>query len=204
MTHAVVNESHDRSQLSPCLVSSSAPTSMPKQWVSHASCEDDPQHDECARRHGGYDYFDNLFLRLRDHGVPLPVAVERVATALDGKPLSVGKKKPSKKERDRLFWSSNVVKNCPAESWNADTMVLALARYVGQEAVAAEGLMARVAREAPGALICAVRYSRVVLNHTLSTTSRTGPSCVRKRCGNRAMLRTRRVCPGASRSGRGR
>ena len=41
------------------------------------------------------NYFDNLFFRLSDHGVPLPVAVERVATAyLDGKPLSVGKKKP--------------------------------------------------------------------------------------------------------------
>ena len=62
------------------------------------------------------NYFDNLFLRLSDHGVPLPVAVERVATAyLDGKPLPVGKKKLTKKERDSLFWSSNVVKDCPPE-----------------------------------------------------------------------------------------
>ncbi len=111
------------------------------------------------------NYFDKLFLRLRNHGVPLPVAVERVATAyLDGKPPPVGKKKPSKRERDRLFWSSYVVRDCPAESWNTDAMVLALARYVGQEAVAEEGLMTRVAREAPGALIRAVRYSRIVLN----------------------------------------
>jgi len=103
------------------------------------------------------NYFDDLFFRLSDHGVPLPVAVERVATAyLDGKPLSVGKKKPSKKERDSLFWSSNVVKDCPAQSWNAEAMVLALARYVGQEQVIAEGVMARVAREAPDALIRAV------------------------------------------------
>jgi Holliday junction resolvase-like predicted endonuclease len=111
------------------------------------------------------NYFDDLFLRLSDHGVPLPVAVERVATAyLDGKPLPVGKKKPSKKERDSLFWSSNVVKDCPAESWHSEAMVLAVARYVGQEPVAAEGFMTRVAREAPDALIRAVRHSGLVLN----------------------------------------
>jgi hypothetical protein len=111
------------------------------------------------------NYFDDLFLRLSDHGVPLPVAVERVATAyLDGKPLPVGKKKPSKKERDSLFWSSNVVKDCPAESWHSEAMVLAVARYVGQERVAAEGFMTRVAREAPDALIRAVRHSGLVLN----------------------------------------
>jgi len=111
------------------------------------------------------NYFDNLLFRLSDHGVPLPVAVERVATVyLDGKLLSVGKKKPSKKERDSLFWSSNVVKDCPAESWNAEAMVLALARYFGQEQVAAEGLITHVAREAPDALIRAVRHSRLVLN----------------------------------------
>ena len=107
------------------------------------------------------NYFDDLFLRLSDHGVPLPVAVERVATAyLDGKPLPVGKKKPSKKERDSLCWSSNVVKDCPAESWHSEAMVLAVARYVGQERVAAEGFMTRVAREAPDALIRAVKPRR--------------------------------------------
>jgi len=40
------------------------------------------------------NYYDNLFVRLTGDGVPLPVAVERVATAyLDGKPLPVGKTK---------------------------------------------------------------------------------------------------------------
>jgi hypothetical protein len=92
-------------------------------------------------------------------------AVERVATAyLDGKPLPLGKKKLTKKERDSLFWSSDVVKGCPRDAWNAEVMVLALARYLGQEPVAAEGLATRVAREAPDALIRAVRYSRLVLN----------------------------------------
>jgi Holliday junction resolvase-like predicted endonuclease len=111
------------------------------------------------------NYFDNLLLRLSERGLPLPAAVERVATAyLDGKPLPAGKKKLSKKERDGQFWSSHAVKDCPAESWNTDAMGLALARYLGQESVAAEDLITRVAREAPDALIRAVRHSRLVLS----------------------------------------
>ena len=115
------------------------------------------------------NYFDDLLLRLNGSGVPLPVAVERVATAyLDGKPLRVGKKKLTKRERDSLFWSSDVVKGCPPDAWNGEAMVLALARYLGQEIVAAEGLVTRVAREAPDALIRAVRYSGLVLKpHSL-------------------------------------
>ncbi len=110
------------------------------------------------------NYHDDLFSRLIGGGVPLPVAVERVAGAyLDGKPLQVGKRKLTKKERDSLFWSSNVVKECLPDSWNAEAMVLALARYLGQESVAAEGLVTRVAREAPDALTRAVRYSALVL-----------------------------------------
>lgn len=111
------------------------------------------------------NYYDDLFLRLSADGVALPVVVEGVATAyLDGKPLTVGKKKLAKKERDSLFWSSSVVKECPPESWNADAMSLALARYLGQEPVTAEGLATRVAREAPDALSRAVRHSGLALN----------------------------------------
>jgi hypothetical protein len=110
------------------------------------------------------NYYDDLCLRLTGGGVPLPVAVERVATAyLDGKPLPVGKKKLSKKERDSLFWSSDVAKDCPPDAWITEAMSLALARYLGQEPVAAEGLVTRVARVAPDALIRAVRYSALVL-----------------------------------------
>ena len=55
------------------------------------------------------NYFDSLLVRLNGSGVPLPVAVERVATAyLDGKPLRVGKKKLTKRERDSLFWSATL------------------------------------------------------------------------------------------------
>lgn len=111
------------------------------------------------------NYYDNLCARLIGDSVLLPIAIERVAGAyLDGKPVLVGKMKLTKKERDSLFWSSNVVQECPPESWNAEAMSFALARYLGQGAVAAEGLVARVARDAPDALIRAVRHSGLVLN----------------------------------------
>ena len=111
------------------------------------------------------NYFDDLFVRLSRDGVTLPVAVERVATAyLDGKPRLAGKRKLTKKERDSLFWSSDAVKECPPNSWNTEAMSLSLARYLGQESVAAQGLAIRVAHEAPDALIGAVRYSGLVLN----------------------------------------
>ena len=111
------------------------------------------------------NYYDDLFLRLIGDGVLQRIAVERVATAyLDGKPLPVGKKKLTRKGRDSLYWSSDVVKGCPPDAWNAEAMSLALARYLCQEPVAVEGLMTRVAREAPEAVIRAVRYSGLVLN----------------------------------------
>ncbi len=110
------------------------------------------------------NYYDDLFSRLIGDGVPQQIAVERVATAyLDGKPSPVGKKKLTKKERDSFFWASDVVKRCSHDAWDGEAMSLALARYLGQEPVAADGLVTRVAREAPEALIRAVRRSELVL-----------------------------------------
>jgi Holliday junction resolvase-like predicted endonuclease len=111
------------------------------------------------------NYYDNLFARLVGDGISQPIAVERVATAyLDQRPLPVGKKKLTKKERDSLFWASDVVKGCPSDAWGGEAMPLALARYLGQEPVAADGLVKRVAREAPEALVRAVRHAGLVLN----------------------------------------
>ncbi len=111
------------------------------------------------------NYYDDLSVRLSAEGVPQRIAVERVATAyLDGRPLPVGKKKLTKRERDSLFWASDVVTRCPRDAWGGEAMSLALARYLGQEPVAADGLVKRVAREAPEALIRAVRHSGLVLN----------------------------------------
>ena len=110
-------------------------------------------------------YYDGMLNRLVGDGISLTAAVERVAGAyLDGKPLPVGNKKLTKKERDSLFWASDVVKRCPRDGWGGEAMSLAMARYLGQEPVAADGLVKRVAREAPEALIRAVRHSGLVLN----------------------------------------
>jgi Holliday junction resolvase-like predicted endonuclease len=109
------------------------------------------------------NYFDEVLLRLTSRGLRLPVAVEQAATAyVDGKPLRLGKKKLTRRERDSLFWSSNVVKDCPPDAWNSEDMGLALARYLGQDPVGVDGLMTRVARDAPDALIRAVRHSGLV------------------------------------------
>lgn len=111
------------------------------------------------------NYYDDLFVRLIGDGVPQRIAVEQVATAyLDGKPLPVGKKKITKKERDGLFWASAVVKGCPPDAWGGEAMSLALARYLRQEPVAADGLVTRVARDAPETLIRAVRHAGLALN----------------------------------------
>jgi len=110
------------------------------------------------------NYYDDLCARLIGDGVPLPAVIERVAGAyLDGKPSPVGKKTLTKKERDSLFWASDVMKGCPPDAWSAEAMSLALSRYLGQEPVTADGLVRRVARAAPEALIRAVRQSGLVL-----------------------------------------
>ncbi len=112
----------------------------------------------------GRNYYDELFDRLSVRSSTL-LAVESVAEAyLDGKPQVLRTKRTTRRERDRLFWSSRPVIECPSESWKAEVMVLALARYLGQEPVAAAGLVSRVAKVAPAALVRAVRYSGLVLN----------------------------------------
>lgn len=109
------------------------------------------------------NYYDELFTRLLAR-MPVSFAVESVAeTYLDGKPQARGRRKLTRRERDELFWSSQPVIDCPPASWNAEVMVLALARYLGQEPVASSGLVSRVAQAAPAALVRAVRYSGLVL-----------------------------------------
>ena len=111
------------------------------------------------------NYYDDLTARALGNGLPLDVAVERAASAyLDGKPATQGKRKLTRKERDSLFWLSRTVKDCPTNVWATESMVLALAQYLGQESLAVQGLIDAVARIAPDALIRAVRYSGLVLN----------------------------------------
>jgi Holliday junction resolvase-like predicted endonuclease len=110
------------------------------------------------------NYYDDLFERLSVRS-SVSLAVEFVTEAyLDGKPQLLRKKRTTRSERDRLFWSSRPVIECQSDSWNSEVMVLALARYLGQEPFAAVGLLTRVAKVAPAALVRAVGYSGLVLN----------------------------------------
>ena len=71
----------------------------------------------CEWRLGLDDFLAKRASSLEAGGVPLPAVIERVAGAyLDGKPLLLGKKKLTKKERDILFWASDVVKGCPPDA----------------------------------------------------------------------------------------
>jgi hypothetical protein len=128
------------------------------------------------------NYYDDLFSRLIGDGVPLPAVIERVAGAyLDGKPLPAGKeKKLTKRERDILFWASDVVKGCPPDAWGGEADDARLGaipgtgacgcRWIGDAGCArgARGLDSR--RQA--------RWAR--LEPAISTTSRTGSGCVGK------------------------
>ncbi len=112
----------------------------------------------------GTNYYDELFDRLSVRS-SIPLAVESVAEAyLEGKPHLLRKKRTTRSKRDKLFWSSRPVIECPSGSWSSEVMVLALTRYLAQEPVAAPGLVSRIAQVAPTALVRAVRYSGLVLN----------------------------------------
>lgn len=111
------------------------------------------------------NYYDRLFNRATRSGQSIAAAVAQVTGAyLEGKPQTLIRRKTTKKERDSLFWSSRAVKDCPADSWGTEAMLLALTRYLGQEAVTVEGLVVQVALVAPDALIRSVRCSGLVLN----------------------------------------
>ncbi|HYQ70652.1 MAG TPA: hypothetical protein VET88_01860, partial [Gammaproteobacteria bacterium] len=69
-------------------------------------------------------------------GHKLSATAVMVAEAyLDGKPRLRGKHKITRTERDAAFWSSGFLNTLPAEAWQMEPLVLALARYMGQEPV---------------------------------------------------------------------
>ena len=68
----------------------------------------------------GRNYYDELFDRMSVR-TSTPLAVELVAEAyLDGKPQVLRRKKTTRRERDRLFWSSRMVIECLSDSWNSE------------------------------------------------------------------------------------
>jgi len=80
--------------------------------------------------------YDRLFDRKVQIGLSSVIAAVMMAEAyLDGKPRQRGKHKISNAERDDAFWSSEFLTTLPAEAWCERPLVLALARYMGQERV---------------------------------------------------------------------
>lgn len=119
---------------------------------------------EAAEFPSRQNYYDGLFDRLFHAGLSPDLAtLEATEAYLDGRPTTLGKHKTTREERDRWFWTSTVVKGCRYNIWQSEPMALALARYLGQEPVAIDGLLARVADITPETLARAVRYSGLVL-----------------------------------------
>jgi hypothetical protein len=113
-----------------------------------------------ARRH---DYTP-LFASNVQAGHSATDAAVIVAEAyLDGKPRKRGKHKITRVERDTAFWSSVFLSTLPAEAWHMEPLVLALARYVGQNHVSNAVLLEHIAAIAPETVRRAIRYSGLVL-----------------------------------------
>ena len=108
--------------------------------------------------------FQQRFQRLIDAGESVPCAVPEVALAyLDNKPALHGKCKVTRSERHAAFWSSSFLTDLPAQAWQSQAMMLALAQYMGQERVSNMAMLANVAAFAPDVLVRAVRCSGLVL-----------------------------------------
>lgn len=110
-------------------------------------------------------FFEQLFDSSVRSGASATEAATTCADAyLDGKPNTRGKHKTTRAERDACFWASGFLRGLPAGAWQTESLVLALARYFGQERFANAALIERVAAIAPTSVHRAVRYSGLVLS----------------------------------------
>jgi len=102
--------------------------------------------------------FQHLIAVSQNH----PFAAEHAALAyLDSKPTRNGKPL-TRAERHAVFWSSSFLTDLPAQAWQSQAMMLALAQYMGQERVSNMAMLANVAAVAPDVLVRAVRCSGLV------------------------------------------
>ncbi len=109
------------------------------------------------------NYYTKRFRRLITEGVSLPSAADETALVyLDSKPTRSGKP-ITRSERDAVFWSSSFLTDLPAQAWQSQAMMLALAQYMGQERVSNMVMLVNVAAVAPDVLVRAVRCSSLVL-----------------------------------------
>ena len=120
-----------------------------------------PPHPESS----SINVYDLLSCRVRGKAPSdARAAVLQVLEAyLDGKPAQRGKRKITQASRDEAFWSSAFVDSAPTDIWHSELGGLVLARYLAQDRVANEALLARIAESAPEALVLAVRRSELVL-----------------------------------------
>ncbi|RZA21583.1 MAG: hypothetical protein EOP93_02815 [Lysobacteraceae bacterium] len=107
----------------------------------------------------GSVYYEAKFAQARLTGLSAAIAASEVAEAfLDGKPSG----KATAPERLVAFWSSTFVLEIPTQAWAQESLRLALARYLGQDAASIPGLVAHLASHAPEALRWAARHSGLV------------------------------------------
>lgn len=107
--------------------------------------------------------FDQRFQRLIAAAEDLAIAAENTTLAyLDNKPTRNGKPL-TRSERHAVFWSSSFLTDLPAQAWQSQAMMLALAQYMGQERVSNMAMLANVAAVAPDVVVRAVRCSGLVL-----------------------------------------
>ena len=108
--------------------------------------------------------YATLFASNVQAGYSSTAAAVVVAEAyLDGKPRRRGKHRITRAERDAAFWSSEFLSTLTAEAWQTEPLVLALARYMGQERVSNAALLEHIAAIAQETVRRAIRYSGLVL-----------------------------------------
>ena len=104
-------------------------------------------------------YYEAGFAQARVAGLDDSLAAASMAEAfLDGRPAG----KATGSERLIAFWSSSFVRLLPAHAWEQESLRLALARYLAQDAVAVPGIMGYLAAHAPDAVRWAARHSGLV------------------------------------------
>lgn len=109
-------------------------------------------------------YYESLFSGFRNEGRSHADAADEVATAfLDGRPQKRGTHTTTAADRHAAFWSANFLNDLPRDAWANEPMVLALARYMGQDRYANVALIEHVAAASPEAVRRAARYSGLVL-----------------------------------------
>lgn len=95
--------------------------------------------------------------------MPKDAAIAVAEDYLDGKPGKIGKNKLKAVDRNAALWSSQFLWTQPAELFQDESLVLALARYLGQEPIANFELLVHIAKYSPETIRRAVRYSGLVL-----------------------------------------